>query len=152
MPVPLRVIVPASARACFGFGLVETLVAAALLSIVMAAALAALASGTQALAFGERETAAIFLAEEKLERIRAWARSAAPGQGFASLADGTCAAPPDGPCGPEEPGGASGHADVRRVARLAAVSPTLQLVEVEVTYGIPTAPRHVTLATLVAAR
>lgn len=146
VPIPLRS--PALARGPWGFGLVETLVASALLAVSFAAALAALASGARALAFAEREATAVFLAEEKLELIRAWALGTAPGQGFASLAAGGACAQ-IGPCRTED--GVTARAGFRREAIVTGLSPSLALVEVAVTSSaLP--PQRVTVTTLLAAR
>lgn len=153
VPVPLRFVFVSALRGASAFGLVETLVAAALLSVTLAAALNAFVIGARALAFGERDTVAVFLADDKLERIRAWARGTGAGQGFLSLGEGgTCHVASDGPCRTEEPGALAGHPDVRRIATITAVTPALQLVEVEVTYTAAAASRRLRLATLVAQR
>ncbi|MBI3635620.1 MAG: hypothetical protein HY216_05295 [Candidatus Rokubacteria bacterium] len=86
--VPLRSAFVSALHSAAAFGLVETLVAAALLGVALAAALNAFAVGAQALAFGERDTVAVFLAEDKLERIRAWARGTGAGQAAAAASRG----------------------------------------------------------------
>jgi Tfp pilus assembly protein PilV len=144
--IPLRP--PASTRRARGFGLVETLVASALLAVSVAAGLAALTNGARALAFAEREAAAVFLAEEKLELIRAWALGTAAGQGFASLAAGGACAQ-RGPCRPDD-GGAAGSG-FHREATVTTLSPSLALIEVAVTSSASPAQR-VTVTTLLAER
>ena len=74
--------------------LAEVLLSAALLVMGMVAVLSAMTVGVGGVDSGRRSSSAIFLAEQRMEEIRSFAVSPAPGQGFAAVTD--AAFPADG--------------------------------------------------------
>jgi prepilin-type N-terminal cleavage/methylation domain-containing protein len=72
-----------------GFTLIEVMIAAALILVGVVAVMAWLPLAAQGLETGRRQSTAIFLAEQRLELIKAWNASVAGGQGYASIANGT---------------------------------------------------------------
>ena len=83
-----------------GFTLVELLVAVAILMIGLVAVMQWFPLGTAGVETGRRQSTGVFLAEQKIEQIKAWALSTCPGppgcavpQGFATVIKpgGTCA-------------------------------------------------------------
>lgn len=75
-----------------GLTLVEILVALALIMIGLVALMQWFPLGTQGMDTGKKQSTAVFLGEQQLEQIKAWALSTAPGQGWALLP------PPCNPC------------------------------------------------------
>ncbi len=71
-----------------GQTLIEILVAVALIMIGLLAVMQSFPMGVQGMDTGRRQSTAVFLAEQRLEQIKAWASSTAAGQGFASIANG----------------------------------------------------------------
>ena len=76
-----------------GFTLVELLVAVAILMIGLVAVMQWFPLGTAGVETGRRQSTGVFLAEQKIEQIKAWALSTAAGQGFTTVLKpgGTCA-------------------------------------------------------------
>src|SRR5438477_12957603 len=72
-----------------GFTLVEILIAVALMMVGIVALMGWLPFAAQGLETGRRQSTAIFLAEQRLEQIKAWNESTAAGQGFASITNGS---------------------------------------------------------------
>lgn len=68
-----------------GVTLVEVLISAAVLLTGMFAVLSAMAVGVGGVESGRRSSAAVFLAEQRMEQIRGFAVSTAAGQGFAAV-------------------------------------------------------------------
>ena len=84
-----------------GFTLVEILVAVAIIMIALVAVMQWFSIGTQGMDTGRKQSTGVFLGEQKIEQIKAWALSACTGpgsvppcavaQGFTTiLAGGTC--------------------------------------------------------------
>ncbi len=71
-----------------GFLLVEVLVAVALIMIGLVAVMQSYPLGVVGMDTGRRQSTGIFLAEQRLEQIKAWASSTAAGQGYASITNG----------------------------------------------------------------
>jgi Tfp pilus assembly protein PilV len=71
-----------------GFLLVEVLVAIALIMIGLVAVMQSYPLGVLGMDSGRRQSTGIFLAEQRLEQIKAWASSTAGGQGYASITNG----------------------------------------------------------------
>ncbi len=76
----------------FGFTLAEIMVAVAIILIGLVAVIQWFPFGTQGMDTGKRQSTAVFLAEQKLEQIKAFSLSAAAGQGFLTVT------PPGGAC------------------------------------------------------
>ena len=68
-----------------GMSLVEVLVAAAILSVGVLAALSAMAVGFDGVEAAHRSSVALFLAEERLEEVRAFALGLPPEHGLSRL-------------------------------------------------------------------
>src|SRR5262247_1302640 len=71
-----------------GFTLAEVLVATAFIAITAAAIGIGFLRGTSSVETGRQQTTAIYLAEQRLEQIKAWSLSTVTTQGFSSIAAG----------------------------------------------------------------
>ena len=117
-----------------GVTLAEVLVATALLAIGMVAVLSAMSIGLGGVESSRRVSTALFLAEQRLEQVRAFAVSNSAGQGFGNLA--TAAFPAEGY------DTIAGYGDYRRVVTVtpnAGGNPNLRTVTVQVFYRAATA-------------
>ena len=83
-----------------GMTLIEVAVAMALIMIGLLALLQAFPTGIAAMEGGRQQSTALFLAEQRLEQIKAWSLSqTVPAQGFATVVGGgTCFTNAAGPC------------------------------------------------------
>ena len=72
-------------RSDAGFTLAETLTAVTVLSVALVALLFATGYGVTGLDASRRSTTALFLAERRMEQIRAWSLSKAANQGWANV-------------------------------------------------------------------
>lgn len=95
-----------------GLTLVEILIGIALIMVGLVAVTQWFPFGTQAVETGRQQSTAVFLAEQRLEQIRAWAVSTAAGQGFASITNGSPSTAPC--CAPEGYNSIPGYAGFRR--------------------------------------
>lgn len=68
-----------------GFTLVEALAATVFVSMALVALLSAMTVAISQTDWGRQWTTAVFLAEQRLEQVRAFAVSTTPGQGYANL-------------------------------------------------------------------
>jgi prepilin-type N-terminal cleavage/methylation domain-containing protein len=117
-----------------GVTLAEVLVATALLAIGMVAVLSAMSIGLGGVESSRRVSTALFLAEQRLEQVRAFSVSNSAGQGFGNLA--TAAFPAEGY------NTIAGYGGFRRVVTVtpnAGGNPNLKAVIVQVFYAAPTA-------------
>jgi prepilin-type N-terminal cleavage/methylation domain-containing protein len=140
------------ARSEAGFTVIEVLVAVTLLGISLAAVLSVMALGLSSADTGRRSSTALFLAEQRLEQIRAFAVSPDPVQGLANVTTAVFAA--------EGYNTLAGYGDYRRAVAVTddpgGVANT-KLVRVDVFYrplsmvGIST-ETSVTVSTLLALR
>lgn len=89
-----------------GFTLPETLAAVAILSLALVGVLASSGLGVTGVDGARRSTSALFLAEQRMEQVRAFALSKAATQGWANLSGASFPA--------ESYGGIAGSADYRR--------------------------------------
>jgi prepilin-type N-terminal cleavage/methylation domain-containing protein len=109
-----------------GMTLVEVLVAVAIITVGLTAVATGMQLGTAGIAAGQQETTAVFLAEQRLEDIKAFALSAAAGQGFSNVT------------GPNFP--AEGYSSIanyggyRRAVTITDPSATIKRVTVDVFY------------------
>jgi len=140
-----------------GFTLVELLVAIAILMIGLVAVMQWFPLGTAGVESGRRQSTGVFLAEQKIEQIKAWALSVTPGQGFSTLtAGGTCFTAANGPCRNEAFNGIPGYAEYSRTVIVNGPSLTTWLVQVQVQYrrvttgAVLTGGTQVDIATLIA--
>ena len=72
-----------------GFTIVEVLMAVALILVGLTALVAAAPTAIQGITGSGKQSTAVFLAEQRLEQIKAWSASTAGGQGWATIANGT---------------------------------------------------------------
>jgi Tfp pilus assembly protein PilV len=149
-----------------GLMLVEILIAAALITIGLVAVMQAFPVGVQGVDIGRRQSTAVFLAEQKLDQIKAWALSTqtAPlvAQGFNTILPGlpnnTCGNPgaPGNPCLPDGFATIAGYPDYSRTVTVtctgACATATTATVQVRVTYRNTTGQDQVTLATMLSDR
>ena len=139
-----------------GFTLVEILVAVAIIMIALVAVMQWFAIGTQGMDTGKKQSTAVFLGEQKIEQIKAWALSACTGpgsvppcavaQGFTTVVPGgTCfggAAPNARPCdndGLNTPLPIPGYPEYSRTVIITNPTATTALVRVQVGYRRTTA-------------
>ena len=141
-----------TARDDRGFSLAEVLVSSALLILTIAAVFSSLAYGVSGVEYSRESSTAIFLAEQRLEQIRAFVVSSAGAQGFTNLT--TTAFPA------EAYGSITGYSNFRRTVSLTTNpggNADLILVQVTVAYK-PTSTKGfgsettTTLTTLVSRR
>ncbi len=139
-----------------GLTLVEMLVAVAIIMIGLVAVMQWFALGTQGMETGRRQSTAVFLAEGKLEQIRAWSFSTAAGQGFATVPIcNPCTGAP--PFNQENFNTIPGYPDYSRTLIVQnGPTPATKLVRVQVSYrrvtstGVFTGGTQVDMATLIA--
>jgi type II secretory pathway pseudopilin PulG len=102
-----------------GMTLAEVLVATFLIAIGLMALLAAAPLGIGGMETGRQQSTAIYLAQDKMERIKSWSLSISPNpvqQGFGTiLPAGTCFAAGQGACATENYGTIAGYPGYRRV-------------------------------------
>jgi len=152
-----------------GISLAEVLVAVFLIGVGLTALLSAAPVGVAGMETGRQQSTALFLAQDKLERVKAWALSnaAVPAQqGFATIAGGgSCFTAGVGPCAADAYGTIPGYGRYRRVVTATpdpATPPppghTRTVVTVQVFYqpvsdqGVSATERQVTLSTMLALR
>jgi type II secretory pathway pseudopilin PulG len=159
-----------------GLTLVEILVAVALIMIGLVAVMQWFPLGTQGMDTGRKQSTAVFLAEQKLERIRAWGLSTSAGQGFATVTPGGTCFNAGNPCVNDALNTIPGYPEYSRTVIIqdcqtnpanfpiatygpcpvAPNSPTVKLVRVQVGYryvtdvGVFQGANQVELATVVA--
>ena len=154
-----------------GFTLVELLVAIAILMIGLVAIMQWFPMGTAGVESGRRQSTAVFLAEQKIEQIKALSLSSAANQGFTTVVPGggcfTSVAPP-GVCNNDAFGSIPGYPEYNRTVTItcmtggpppvAAACPvgTVRMVRVQVQYrrvtdrGVLTGGQQVDVATIIA--
>jgi prepilin-type N-terminal cleavage/methylation domain-containing protein len=109
-----------------GMTLVEVLVAVFVITIGLTAVATGMQLATGGITAGQQETTAVFLAEQRLEDIKAFALSSAAAQGFANV---TSANFPQ-----ESYGGIATYAGYRRTVTITDPSATMKRVTVDVFY------------------
>lgn len=113
-----------------GFTLAETLAAVAILGIGLVALLSSMSWGFASVDGSRRSTTALFLAEQRMEQVKAFAVSTAAGQGWAQVS--STAFPAEGY------GAIPGYRDYRRLVTVTTnpggAAPKTKLVEVQVFY------------------
>ena len=141
-----------TAKGRAGFTLLEVLVTISLLSIGIVAVLSSVSAGVSAIDRGRRSTTALFLAEQRMEQIKAFAISKDPLQGWTNVGAGSF---------PSEAYGAiAGYPDYRRTVTITnnpGGAATAKQVQVWVFYHLATpvasgAENAVTAATLLVSR
>lgn len=140
-----------------GLMLVEILIAAALITIGLVAVMQAFPVGVQGVDIGRRQSTAVFLAEQKLEQIKAWSLSTV--QGFNTVLPGGTCFNAGNPCALENFNTIAGYPGYSLAAT--AICPTgppagpcptatTVTVQVQVIYRNATGQDQVTLSTLLA--
>jgi Tfp pilus assembly protein PilV len=143
-----------------GMTLIEVAIAMALLMIGLLTLLQAFPTGIAAMEGGRQQSTAVFLAEQRLEQIKAWSLSTqtVPAQGFATVVGGgTCFTNAAGPCRPQAYDTIPGYLRYRIAVATAADGVTRTQVTVQVFYRPILADRvaaelPVTLRTLLTQR
>src|SRR3990172_954404 len=120
-------------REVSGFTLVEILVAVAILMIGLVAVMQWFPLGTAGVESGRRQSTGVFLAEQKIEQIKAWALSSGANQGFGTgIAGGACFTAPGGPCNDDGFNIIPGYPEYSRTVTIATPTATTKLVRVQV--------------------
>lgn len=141
-----------------GFTLVEILMAVAILMLGLVAVMQWFPLGTAGVETGRRQSTGVFLAEQKIEQIKAWSLSSGANQGFATvIAGGPCFTAPGGPCNNDGFNTIPGYPEYNRTVTIAnGPTATTRLVRVQVQYrrvtdrGTLTGGQQVDIATLIA--
>lgn len=114
-----------------GMTLVEVLVAVAIITIGLTAVATGMQLATGGIAQGQQETTAVFLAEQRLEDVKAFALSTAAAQGFANVTSANFSQETYGTI----PGAAgTTYLGYRRTVTITDPSPTMKRVTVDVFY------------------
>jgi prepilin-type N-terminal cleavage/methylation domain-containing protein len=109
-----------------GMTLVEVLVAVAVITVGLTAVATGMQLATGGVAAGQQETTAVFLAEQRLEDIKAFALSTAAGQGFTNITSANFPA--------EAYGAIANCTGYRRTVTITDPSATVKRVTVDVFY------------------
>src|SRR5574337_995138 len=117
-----------------GLTLVEILVSVALIMIVFVAVMQWFPLGTQGMDTGKKQSTGVFLAEQKLEQIKAWSLSTAAGQGFATVTPGGTCFNAGNPCADDAFNSIAGYPEYSRTVIITNPTPTTTLVRVQVGY------------------
>jgi prepilin-type N-terminal cleavage/methylation domain-containing protein len=135
-----------------GLTLTEVMVAIAILLVGLLAVVQAFPVALQGMETGRQQSTGVFLAEQKIEQIKAWALSTASGQGFTRVADGNKC------CQAEGYQAIAGYPHYRRVVFVTDPSPTTKVVRVQTFYrpvtsqGVLTTERSIELSVLLTTR
>ena len=140
-----------------GFTLVEILVAIAILMLGLVAVMQWFPLGTAGVENGRRQSTGVFLAEQKIEQIKAWSMGTAANQGFAQVIVGGGCFGAGGPCAPDGFNTIPGYPEYSRTVTIAnGPTATTRLVRVQVAYrrltiqGTSNPGTQVDIATLIA--
>lgn len=139
-----------------GLTLAEILVAMAVITIALVVAMQWFPLGVQGVETGRQQSTAVFLAEQRLEQIKAWALSADSAQGLTTITAGNPSAAQC--CAAEGYNAITGYGVYRRQVIVTDPTATTKLVRVQVFYrpvtsqGVLAAEGQVEMATLLASR
>lgn len=111
-----------------GFTLAEVLVATAFIAIAAGAIGIGFMQGTGSVETGRQQTTAVYLAEQRLEQIKAWSLSTAANQGFATVTTGANC------CLNEAYSGIAGYGNYRRTVTVTANGANNKVIQVSVFY------------------
>jgi prepilin-type N-terminal cleavage/methylation domain-containing protein len=109
-----------------GMTLVEVLVAVVIITIGLTAVATGMQLATGGITAGQQETTALFLAEQRLEDIKAFALSTAAAQGFTNVTSANFPV--------ESYGGIANYTAYRRTVTITDPSATMKRVTVDVFY------------------
>src|SRR5215813_15310643 len=111
-----------------GFTLAEVLIATAFVMVAFASVGVGFLRSTSSVETGRQQTTALYLAEQRLEQIKAWSLSTVVGQGFSSVtAGGAC-------CGNEAYNTIASYGNYRRTVTVTSNGPTTKVLLVSVSY------------------
>ena len=132
-----------------GMTLVEVLVAVAVITVGLTAVATGMQLATGSIATGQQETTAVFLAEQRLEDIKAFALSPAAAQGFANVTSANFPV--------ENYSSIANYGGYRRAVTITNPSATMKRVTVDVFYvpvavASANAERQVTVSTVLRSR
>lgn len=153
-----------------GLTLVEIMVAVALIMIGLVAVMQWFPLGTQGMETGRKQSTAVFLGEQKIEQIKAWALSTCAGlgsvppcpvqQGFVTVAAGGTCFNAGNPCANDAFNSIQGYPEYSRTVVITNPTATTTLVRVQVNYrrvtdvgvftNLAAGANQVELATLIA--
>jgi type II secretory pathway pseudopilin PulG len=111
-----------------GFTLAEVLIATAFVMVAFASVGVGFLRGTSSVETGRQQTTALYLAEQRLEQIKAWSLSTVAGQGFSSVAAGGAC------CGNEAYNTIASYGNYRRTVTVTSNGPTTKVLLVSVFY------------------
>jgi prepilin-type N-terminal cleavage/methylation domain-containing protein len=111
-----------------GFTLAEVLVATAFIAIAAGAIGVGFMQGTSSVETGRQQTTAVYLAEQRLEQIKAWSLSTAANQGFSTVTTGANC------CLNEGYSGIAGYGNYRRTVTVTANGANNKVIQVSVFY------------------
>ena len=117
-----------SAGAPRGFTLAEVLIATAFVMVAFASVGVGFLRGTSSVETGRQQTTALYLAEQRLEQIKAWSLSTVAGQGFSSVATGGAC------CGNDGYNTIASYGNYRRTVSVTSSSSTNKVLSVSVFY------------------
>ncbi len=108
-----------------GFTLVELLVAVALIMIGLVAVMQWFPLGTQGMDTGRKQSTAVFLGEQKIEQIKAWALGTGANQGFATVDPNGACRNAGNPCADDTLNTISGYPEYSRTVIIACLDTTV---------------------------
>jgi type II secretory pathway component PulJ len=111
-----------------GFTLAEVLVATAFIAITAGAIGVGFMQGTSSVETGRQQTTAVYLAEQRLEQIKAWSLNSVGGQGWSSLATGAAC------CTNEAYNTIANYGNYRRTVTVTANGGNNKVIQVSVFY------------------
>ena len=111
-----------------GFTLAEVLVATAFIALTAGAIGVGFMQGTGSVETGRQQTTAVYLAEQRLEQIKAWSLNSTGGQGWSSLATGAAC------CADEAYSTIASYGNYRRTVTVTANGANNKVIQVSVFY------------------
>lgn len=102
-----------------GITLVEILISVAILTVALVALMQGILLGTQGSAVGQQQPTAVFLAEQRIEQIKAWSLNGSGAQGFNTLPSGSPIASGSAPFAPEAYSSIANYSGYRRQVSIA---------------------------------
>src|SRR5881409_2002689 len=136
-----------------GFTLAEVLIATAFVMVAFGSVGVGFLRSTSSVEIGRQQTTALYLAEQRLEQIKAWSLNPVAAQGFSTVATGAAC------CGSEGYNTIANYGNYRRTVAVTSNGKTTKVVQVSVFY-FPVNPagghagneRRVDVSTMIANR